>query len=560
MDSCSKKAKHTVSSKKGKFFCDICDVHCPNESTLQQHNSGRKHQSNLKNVKKRDDHTMKSLFVGNLPKFAVIQSQMLSDSTQTPGKEYEKLKLDLMSLFGNYGEVKKIILDKSHGSYCIIEYSSPTMAQTALLEYQKSNIPLLYGKKLQIKARKSTQIQSLSISKSQFHPEVSNIQGLLEEADGDDEFGLSMVDSFIKMSEKCCALRHAAIKRLQDQLNKNFPFHKISLEPYGSFATGLALSDSDLDLSLTFQSSSQLDRNDLVSVLKQKCVGVSHVHVLPAPTGKLTRFLDGISNTTCDIVFSNPLGVANTALIKTILSYDKSLPRLVRILTLWNKIVVGSKFPKSVIPSSYALTIMVFHCLVGEKLLPSFFTKELSQKLHVYDLDCSYITNISSMPGSSISSNMIDLLTLFFKYYGHIFDKEAQVVQIRSVDRVEKKSILADNNQEDKGKFHYVTKFKDSPLAVQDPFVLTHNLASNVSLECAIYFSDQCRLTLRNIAEGVPLSRHFLCSSPPSSSKDDAEVSNESNIAEDNDSLAEDGVKVFPKTGNKRSLEAMDLS
>ena len=41
-----------------------------------------------------------------------------------------------MTVFGVYGKINKMIIEKKHSSYCIIEYEAPAMAQVALTEYQ----------------------------------------------------------------------------------------------------------------------------------------------------------------------------------------------------------------------------------------------------------------------------------------------------------------------------------------------------------------------------------------------------------------------------------------
>ena len=529
----NKKHKGRTGKERGsKFYCSTCNVHCPNETTLQQHNSGKKHVGNVANVQRRDKHALSSIFVGNLPKLAQIRAKMTEETGSfVEGTENDKLKSDLTTVFGSYGEIVKIIIDKKHGSYCIIEYKTPGMAQVALSEYQAGKVQTFYGKKLQIKSRTVTEIKPLRQIRTESELDKDNIVALLEEADDDPVCALNMVDAAISVSDKVRRQHQEACTRLQTQLNDNFPFYQVVLNLYGSAATGLALRDSDLDISLTVGKEKRLDRDDLIRVLKEKCTGVSHVHVIPAPgQGTITRFLDGISNTTFDILFNNRLGVANTALIKTVLSYDVRIARFIRLVVYWRRVVLGARFPKQCTPSSYSITIMCLHFLQHKGFLPDFFqTSLITEHKMIYDLDCSFITDISKLPPPTQDLNIPELLAGFWSYYGAEFNVETQVVSMRGVLN---KSEVEETSKDTQ--HHYVTLFKPSPIAVQDPFVPTHNLTHNVSLECVVFFRDVCRSATSNWSKGAPLYTWMLSGIS----------GNSAGISGDNSSLQGDGSSI----------------
>ena len=178
----SGKRQKPPSSKTGaganKFHCPTCNVRCPNEPSLQQHNSSIKHNANLANLQRRDKHAMSSIFVGNLPKLAQITSSLPAqegeDAASTVRRANEKLRADLTAMFSVYGDVSKLIVDKKHGSYCIVEYKAPAMAQVVLAEYAAGKVPLFYSKKVQIKSRKVTEIQPLSNISSHNEIQVSS--------------------------------------------------------------------------------------------------------------------------------------------------------------------------------------------------------------------------------------------------------------------------------------------------------------------------------------------------------------------------------------------------
>ena len=191
----TKKHKGRVGKERvSKFYCSTCNVHCPNETTLQQHNSGKKHTSNVANTQRRDKHALSSVFVGNLPKLGQIRAKLVEETGAcVEGKENDKLKSDLTSVFSSYGEIVKIIIDKKHGSYCIIEYKTPGMAQVALSEYQAGKVQPFYGKKLQIKSRTVTEIKPLHQIMTESELDKDNIVALLEEAEDDPVCALNMV-------------------------------------------------------------------------------------------------------------------------------------------------------------------------------------------------------------------------------------------------------------------------------------------------------------------------------------------------------------------------------
>ena len=579
----SKKQKSSGNKEKisSKFYCDTCDVHCPNESTLQQHNSGKKHLGNVANVQRRDKHAMCSIFVGNLPKLAQIQAKLAEtggETSHSSGKEIDKLKCDIQSVFGGYGEISKIIIDKKHGSYCIIEYQTPAMAQIALTEYQAGRIKPFYDRKLQVKSRNLTEIKPLHNIVTHNEIDAANVIALLEEADDDPVCALNMVDAAISVPDSVKRKHGEACQRIQTQLNDNLPFHNIKLSLYGSSATGLSLRDSDLDVSLSVDREKRVEREDLIGVLKQNCTGVSHVHMIPAPgQGTITRFLDGISNTMFDVLFSNRLGLANTAFISTVLSYDTRLPRLIRLIVHWNKTVLGLRFSKQAMPSSYAVTMMILHCLRQKEIIPDFLdTTLVTEHKRIYDLDCSYVSDISKLPAPTDPTSIPELISCFWKYYGSEFNRDDHVVSLRGTL---KKADLEGEMSESDSQHNYVTSFKPATLSVQDPFVLTHNLTHNVSLECAVAFRDLCRSAAGNWDKRIPLHQWWLGKVPSSgggkapsvdinmddtSFNEGAEAVDEgsSSIAED---MVDEGNKTpvwkqdeGPVTGSKRSVEAME--
>ena len=581
----SKKQKHVVKkdNTRSKFYCSTCDVHCPNESTLQQHNSGKKHHGNVANVQRRDRHAMCSIFVGNLPKLAQIRSKTTQSEGESSGSVEDKneiLKLELNTKFGAFGEITKLIIDKKHGSYCIIEYKTPAMAQIVLAEYQSERIKPFYGQKLQIKSRKITEIKPLHNIITHKEIDKENVIDLLEEASDDPVFALNMVDASISVPDTMKRKHHDACHRIQTQLNDNLPFYNIKLSLYGSAATGLSLKDSDLDVSLSVDKEKRIERDDLIGVLKQKCTGVSHVHLIPAPgQGTITRFLDGISNTMFDILFSNRLGLANTAFINTVLSYDTRLPRLIRLIVFWNKALLSGKFPKQTMPSSYALTIMVLHYLRQKQIVPDFLDSSLiTDHKRIYDLDCSFVTDLSKLPPlTSKPTNIPELIAGFWKYYGSEFNRDSDVASMRGT--LSKEDLESEMSETD-SQHNYVTCFKPSTLSVQDPFVLTHNLTHNVSVECAVAFRDFCRGAAANWDSGKPFycwwlgssksGRQDVCMEDTSSEGGRGEVGSVSGLgADENDNRVSNGESEgnttpvwkqedTPSTGNKRSVEAME--
>ena len=565
----SKKQKgRTGKEQVSKFHCTTCNVHCPNETTLQQHNTGKKHNANVDNTQRRDKHAMSSVFVGNLPKLAQIRARLVEETGScVEGKENDKLKSDLTAVFSAYGEIAKIIVDKKHGSYCIIEYKTPSMAQVALSEYQAGKFQPFYGKKLQIKSRTVTEIKPLHQIITESELDKDNIVALLEEAEDDPICALNMVDAAISVSDKVKRTHQEACSRIQTQLNDNLPFYSMVLSVYGSAATNLALRDSDLDISLTVGKDKRLDRDDLIRVLKEKCTGVSHVHVIPAPgQGTITRFLDGISNTMFDVLFSNRLGVANTALINTVLSYDGRIARFIRLVVYWRRVVLGARFPKQCIPSSYSITIMCLHFLQQKGFLPDFFqTPLITEHKMIYDLDCSFITDISKLPTPPDVGSIPELLSGFWSYYGSEFNVETQVASMRGVL---KKSEVEETSKDTP--HHYVTLFKTSPLAVQDPFVLTHNLTHNVTLECVVFFRDLCRSACSNMSKGAPLFTWMfggIAGNSVGAGGDGASTSSHQESVEMEEEEEEEEEEEGNKTpvwdesisvGNKRSVEEME--
>ena len=493
-------------SGPSKYYCDTCKVHCPNDQTLVQHNKGKKHTQAVSKVLKREQHTLSSIFVGNLPKAAKLATPEEKASNVV---QPEKLKTGLMEIFSKFGEVSKMVIDKNHAHFCIIEYKTPSMANAALSAFKLGQVPVFYDSKLKVKSRNQTEVKPVGDISLPNELQQDNIIALLEEAE-EAEFGLALVDSALALTEAMQQGRLDTCNRLKTQIQQNLPFYKISLELYGSSGSGLAMADSDLDLSISIMDGKRLQREDLVMILKQKCIGVSHVHVIPGPCGKIIRFLDGVSNTMCDILFANKLGLANTELVRVILSTDKRVARLVRLVNFWCRTNISSKFPKSKCLSSYALTVMVVRYLIEVECVPVMFGAEGNkyETNFIFDLDCSFTKDVNLLPKQSNTQSIADLMKGFFAYYGSTFEAENHVVHIRSKEKLPRTSFSANPDQEmseAEGSKNYVTVFKLTPLCVQDPLVLTHNIAHNVTEDVLVLFVDCCRDGVKKMEEGVEL-------------------------------------------------------
>uniref|UniRef100_A0A0N5ASN6 PAP-associated domain-containing protein n=1 Tax=Syphacia muris TaxID=451379 RepID=A0A0N5ASN6_9BILA len=216
------------------------------------------------------------------------------------------------------------------------------------------------------------------------------------------------------------------------------PSVSCGIDIFGSIKNGFGTKNSDVDLCLHLNPASVSTQRVNIQFhcpddLKVTC----HFHYLTV---------------------SNEVAMFNTKLLEVYGKLDSRVPQLGVALKVWAKCCNISGASEGWL-SSYAYIIMLIH-----------FLQSTEKPVLPFLQQVSFLTIVWLSPNSQ---TVAELWLDFFMYYAWVFDFENEVVQIRHPKKLTKKR---------KG-------WEASPLAMEDPFVLSHNLAATVDAEGILSFS-----------------------------------------------------------------------
>ncbi|CAF4222956.1 unnamed protein product, partial [Adineta steineri] len=192
------------------------------------------------------------------------------------------------------------------------------------------------------------------------------------------------------------------------------------------------------------------------------------------------RLIHSQSDIEIDISLNNLLALENTRLLKTYTKIDSRVSELGYMLKCLTKTCDIADVSRGTL-SSYAYILMLIHFLQQTQppVLP--ILQQLNddpsqengkvrscEKWNVYFYD-----NLSNLKQVWINKNGPNVLTsaelwiAFLRYYTEQFNYRENIVTIRQLQPL---------NRHEKGWFHQT-------IAIEDPFILTHNLADRLSLQ-----------------------------------------------------------------------------
>eukprot|EP00052_Salpingoeca_macrocollata_P009447 m.74548 g.74548 ORF g.74548 m.74548 type:complete len:351 (-) comp17109_c0_seq4:30-1082(-) len=198
----------------------------------------------------------------------------------------------------------------------------------------------------------------------------------------------------------------------------------------------------------------------------------------------------------CDLILNKSLGVHNTQLLATYGKIDDRFTKLGYAVKHWAKGMHVNDASNSTL-SSYALLNMLVHFLqrTTPAVLP--FLQQLGEPVpDMHDgYDCYFYRNLDALPQvwpdyHQNTASCGELLLGFFRYFTETFDFEHHVVCTR------REAALTKDEKD----------WARSPMAIEDPFELDHNLCKGVT-----------KLTHPFIVRTLRTGRqHFAaCAAPP---------------------------------------------
>ncbi|KAG5320509.1 STPAP polymerase, partial [Pseudoatta argentina] len=317
--------------------------------------------------------------------------------------------------------------------------------------------------------------------------------------------------NLFQLSKK--VLNDPKVTRLTDALKHIFETCQLPVEVFifGSRVTGLALTNSDIDIYLNFGdecTEPQLIKRRSKQI--QDCLHTDHENwdielTLDRSRTPIIKVKHRSTGLQCDISFTKSLSVENSKLIRSFNTAYPSCQKLILFLKKWLSLANLSG-PDGM--TNYALVWLVIFYLQVKLKIPSI--ADLIKSHNQSKIISGWETGVSDAILINVPQQSIhELLLGFFEYYGG-FDYMHLVVCPLLGETCQKKafakvSILPNSMalyivqlQGDKPEYFRI----DSPMCVQDPYDLSHNLTKAVSiltLKCFKHYCNESLSVLRSV-------------------------------------------------------------
>ncbi|CAF1521748.1 unnamed protein product [Adineta ricciae] len=247
--------------------------------------------------------------------------------------------------------------------------------------------------------------------------------------------------------------RQDILNYLQTEFRKSYP--SCSVHAYGSSLNGFGLRQSDLDICVLLTDNyEELDigiLEKLFQIMRSTPHVFRDVEFVRDTRVPIIRSIHSPLNIEIDVTLHNVFAMENTRLLRVYSMIDSRVPQLGYMVKHLVKIcdIGDAKFGTL---SSYAYIIMLIHFLqqIQPPVLP------VLQQRQVW---------INKYGPNTLTTG--ELWIAFLRYYADQFDYEKHVVAIRQIEPL---------TRDEKGWFHRT-------IAIEDPFILTHNLAERLSLQ-----------------------------------------------------------------------------
>ncbi|KAJ8278061.1 hypothetical protein GJAV_G00083400 [Gymnothorax javanicus] len=300
----------------------------------------------------------------------------------------------------------------------------------------------------------------------------------------------SLMEEYQLTEENIC-LRFLVCSLLKDIAAAYFP--ECIIKPFGSSVNGFGKLGCDLDMfldldavsgrtvkqvgggfSLEYQvkktSSERAATQSILSVIGEcvdqfgpGCVGVQKILNARCP---LVRFAHQPSGFQCDLTTNNRVAMKSSELLYLYGRLDRRVRAMVLSLRCWARVHgLTSTIPGAWL-TNFSLTVMVIFFLQRRSpaVLPTLDQlRDLAgpkDKCVIEGNDCTFVSDFSKMPDQKNTESLESLLQEFFVFYGN-FPFSRMSINIR------------------KGK--ELNKPETSPLHIQNPFELSHNVSKNVN-------------------------------------------------------------------------------
>ncbi|KAA8568123.1 hypothetical protein EYC84_008525 [Monilinia fructicola] len=261
--------------------------------------------------------------------------------------------------------------------------------------------------------------------------------------------------------------RRKLVLKLEDMFNKEWPGHDIQVHVFGSSGNLLCTDESDVDICITTDWKAMEGVCMIAELLAKN--GMQKVICVSTAKVPIVKIFDPDLKLFCDMNVNNTLALENTRMIKTYIEIDPRVRPLAMIIKHWTKSRVINDAAFGGTLSSYTWICMIINFLQSREppVLPALHQRP-HLKLPTKDGgESSFGDDVDALKefGQKNKSTLGELLFQFFRFYGHEYDYENQVVSVRSgkqISKQEKGWSIGTNNK----------------LCVEEPFNVGRNLGN----------------------------------------------------------------------------------
>lgn len=312
----------------------------------------------------------------------------------------------------------------------------------------------------------------------------------------------------------------------------NGKYSNFKIHVFGSAVSGLALIGSDFDFYIEINDNIHSEVKRVIKEIYSEMSRSRLFHqIVPITQAKipLIKCTHISTEIPCDLNFSNCMGVYNSQFLKFIIGLDYRFHSVMIVIKYWAKCFDLSGTGKI---TNYCLILMIIFYLqsADEPALPGVIKfQEKVEPFLIGHWNLAFNKELSNKTKNYLP--VTELIKGFFEFYGNF--KYLDDIICPSFGKSYKRSDFADEIPTDFINYkNYLEKFPKAlplnlttPVVVQDPFDLSHNVASCCSALHLLKFTNQCKLAsnIFNSCVGgkssVLLMKLFSESLPPEMNK-----------------------------------------
>lgn len=458
---------------------------------MKSHLQGKRHCRLFDEQRKRREDVECSIFVRGFP----------------PGTTDTQLQM----IFSRFGPVTNVFLETERGQFAFVRFQSPETVSILLSPHFG---PLYIGNsRLSVRPRQyrpvtpSTKCHA-SPATSSGETSKTNRGDLLQQLGSCANVEQQMValQMNIELSHQEVQEREYIRQQLQELFQTRTPDCQVFL--FGSSVSGVGMHGCDMDIFLDVTSDDLVLQNghsddkccpvlNPVSKMLRRCNGFNNILVIKSARCPLVKFEHVQSGLKCDLSMNNRLALQNTRLIKLVCDVDPRIQALMYNVRYWAKLKQLAGNPSGGLRvTNYALTMMVILYMqqLDMPILPSIeqlakFAADAGQTCNIDGWDCSFGSDLGKLRSMAAANTdrLPHLLAGFFSFYA-TFDLSSYVLCTRTAAAVDVAAFSSCMKEDER-----LVQFKISPICVQDPFVLNHNVTSSANERLRARFTAEAQ-------------------------------------------------------------------